>query len=347
MESKLNHSSIEAYSTAYTQKIASDFYRSNESITGNQIVELCNIRQINFLILKNLFQKWKKETEKLQSPYFDYNDQKVKEALQSFMNVLSQNISVKRNHFEPVLKKAVHETILLIFAPFEYFGREINNPERTKISLEDLQEISRYVKVNTYPLEALVDKFKNQNVNEMYNDEAYSSLNDISLEKKDNKKENFQESLDQFSQTLPLSLDIIFEIAEEKKVEEEIKNILVDKEVPEVKEKSSPTNFFNQHLTLNEKLNNKSKATIADLHQKKKIENIKKHISIYQRFMFINELFNGKVDEFDKAVETLDVCNNYQEALHVIDKNYMKQYKWNMEAEEVNEFLEILAKRYN
>jgi hypothetical protein len=173
-------------------------------------------------------------------------------------------------------------------------------------------------------------------------------LSDIFQENKAEGTEDHKEHLDLFSETLPLTMDMVYEKIIKEEIKEEVE-IPIKEEVKEEKETTSPSNFFNQHLTLNEKLNTntKTKATIADLHQKKKIENIKKHISIYQRFMFINELFNGKVDEFDKAVETLDVCSNYQEALHVVDKNYIGPYKWDMEAEEVNEFLEILAKRYN
>lgn len=346
MESKLNHSSIEAYSKSYADKIASEFYKSQEAINGRQIVELSNIRQINFLILKNLFEQWKKETEKLKSPYFNYNAPEVAEALNTFMNVLSQNIFIKRPQFEPLLNKAVHDTILLIFSPFEFFGKEINNPEKKKVSLEELQELSKYVKNNPEPLEALIALLKDRSLNEVYNDEGYKMLNDIFETNKKEVSEDYNEYLELFSKTLPLTKEMVFEEKVKEPVVEDLIPLPVNKEVPQEKEKAATTNFFNQ-LTLNEKLNANTKSTIADLHQKKKIQNIKKHISIYQRFMFINELFDGKVEEFDKAVETLDVCENYQEALHVIDQNYMSKYKWNMEAEEVNEFLEILAKRYN
>ncbi len=99
MESKLNHSSIDAYSREYAEIIASDFYTNQDVIQGRQIVELCEIRQVNFFVLKILFQKWKKETAKLESPYFDYTEKSVLDALSTFMNVLSQNISVKIEHF--------------------------------------------------------------------------------------------------------------------------------------------------------------------------------------------------------------------------------------------------------
>lgn len=347
MESKLNHSSIEAYSNEYAKRITSEFYKKHEEINGKQIVELSNIRQINFFILKTLFENWKKETEKLESPYFNYNDKEVSEALNSLMNVLSQNISIKKNHFEPLLIKAVHETILLIFSPFEYFGKEINNPEKTRVSLEELHEISRYIKVNNHFLEALITKFMDRKIQEVYNDEAYRMLREVFEENKEPTDEDYKIYLELFSEKLPLTRNMIFEETAPVKAIEDNGKTQSANSLKKEKVKPASTNFFNQQLTLNEKLNANTKSTIADLHQKKKIENIKKHISIYQRFMFINELFDGKVEEFDKAVTTLDECNNYEEALQVIDMNYMSKYNWNMEAEEVNEFLEILTKRYN
>ncbi|MDQ3395645.1 MAG: hypothetical protein M3512_16275 [Bacteroidota bacterium] len=348
MESKLNHSSIDAYSREYAEIIASDFFTNQDVIQGRQIVELCDIRQVNFFVLKVLFQKWKKETANLQSPYFDYSEKAVSDALVSFMNVLSQHISIKIDHFEPLLHKAVYDTIILIFSPFEYFSKEINNPEKSRVNLEDLLDLSRYTKINTDILEALIVKFKSKGLKEIYNDEAYNMLIDISENYKEKKTGEQKEYQDRFSEVLPLRTEMIYEVKMEKNIEGDSPVLKPSKEINGEAEKSAKINFFNQHLTLNEKLNTKSNnPTLADLHQKKKIENIKKHISIYQRFMFINELFNGKVDEFDQAVEILDVCDNFDEALEVLKKNYVNKYRWNMEAEEVNEFLDILSKRYN
>ncbi|CAN5135120.1 hypothetical protein BH23BAC1_BH23BAC1_00500 [soil metagenome] len=345
MESKLNHSSIESYSNAYTKKVASEFYKEHEEIKGKEIINLCKVKQINLLVIKNLFQKWKKETEKLQSPYFNYDDKEVVSALNSFMNVLSQNISIKRPHFEPLLKRAVYDTILLVFSPYDFYSKEINNPEKTRVSLDELKELSNYVKINSNLLDALIARFVNDDVEEVFNDEGFSLLNEIFEENKI-KPEDYKEYLEKFSETIPLSLDMIFMEAESENVDEDFNFLKSKKELKEEPLKNLNANFFKEHLTLNEKFNTNTKPTLADILQKKKIDNIKKNISINQRFMFINELFDGKVDEFNKAVDELEVCTDYDEALKLLNNKYHKKYKWEKESEEVNEFLGIVAKKF-
>lgn len=345
MESKLNHSSIESYSNAYTKKVASEFYREHDEIKGKEIVNLCKVKQINLLAIKNLFQKWKKETEKLQSPYFNYDDKEVVAALNSFMNVLSQNISIKRPHFEPLLKKAVHDTILLVFSPYDFYSKEINNPEKTRVSLDELKELANYVKINSSLLDALIARFVRDDVEEVFNDEGFSMLNEIFEEVK-TEPEDYKEYLEKFSETLPLSLDMIYIEAERENVDEDFKFLKPKKEVRDDPAKSLNANFFKEQLTLNEKFNTNTKPTLADTLQKRKFDNIKKNISINQRFMFINELFEGKIDAFNKAIDELESCHNHDEALNIIYNKYSKQYQWDQEAEEVYEFVGIVSKKF-
>jgi hypothetical protein len=345
MESKLNHSSIESYSNAYTKKVVSEFYREHDEIKGKEIVNLCKVKQINLLAIKNLFQKWKKETEKLQSPYFNYDDKEVVAALNSFMNVLSQNISIKRPHFEPLLKKAVHDTILLVFSPYDFYSKEINNPEKTRVSIDELKELSNYVKINSSLLDALIARFVSDDVEEVFNDEGFSMLNEIFEEVK-TEPEDYKEYLEKFSETIPLSLDMIYIEAERENVDEDFKFLKPKKEVREDPAKSLNANFFKEQLTLNEKFNTNTKPTLADTLQKRKIDNIKKNISINQRFMFINELFEGKVDAFNKAIDELESCHNHDEALKLIYNKYSKQYRWDQEDEEVIEFVGVVSKKF-
>src|SRR5690606_38002277 len=126
MDSKLNYPAIEAYSAAYAKKLTNSFFREEEFINGKQILELSNVPQVHLLVITNLFQKWKKESGTLQSPYFNYEAEEVKSALQRFMNVLSNNIAIKKANFEPLIKKSVTDALLLIFSPYDFFKKEIN-----------------------------------------------------------------------------------------------------------------------------------------------------------------------------------------------------------------------------
>ena len=354
MDNKLNFSSIEAYSTTYTKKLINDFFSMEETINGKQILALSNIPQVNLLVIKNLFQKWKKETGKLQSPYFNYDVDEVKEALQHFMNVLSNNITIKKSNFEPLLKKSVTDAIFLIFSPYVFYSKEINHPERSRISTDDLKDIGKYIKINKTLLDQLIARFKRDDIDEVFNDEGISIFNEI-YEETDLPNISLNDYLDQFSVVHPLSLEMIFEEAQDEASDEDFAKPLV-KDSDKQLEKHSKENqeivkninerFQKPQKTLHEQLLTHSSSTLADMHQKNRIESIRKHITLNQKFMFINELFGGKQEAYNEALDQLEACTSHKEALDLLKVNYIQRHSWDMEGEEASEFLEIIEKRF-
>lgn len=357
MENKLNHTTIENYSAAYSKKKVATFFDLEETINGKQILNLSNIPQLNLFIIKNLFQKWKKETNKLQSPYFNYDAAEVQQALKNFMNALSQNIAIKRNHFEPLLKKSVQDTILLIFSPYDFYSKEMNHPDRTRLSSNDLHEISKYVKVNRRLLDAIIARFESDEIDEVFNDEAFSILNEI-MEEVHAEVEDYSQYLQKFSEVVPLSVDMIYHEVVSESEDEDYRQLKIN-EIEQTNKASAPPventhasknlndKFFKEHKTLNDNLNIQSNMSLADIHQKKRIDSIKQHITLNQKFMFINELFAGNKDEFNSALDQLERCASYNEAMRFIKQEYMIKNQWNPEDDEVAEFLEVVAKRYN
>ncbi len=352
MENKINHASIDSYSTLYTKKISQEFFLNQEVIKGKQILDLCNIKQINLFVIKNLFQKWKKENEKLQSPFFNYDEPEVVTALNNFMNVLSQNIAIKRNYFEPLLKKAVLESILLIFAPYQYFSMEINNPEKTRVSLAELEEIRNYIKINPYLLQALIERFKADDIDEVFNDEGFSIFNEIADENSQT-LEAPDKYLEKFSLVSPLGISDIYLDAAQENEDEDFALLQPRFQVKEVKapkeeKKKMHENFFTNFSTLHDKLSPavRPKSTLAEMHSRKKIDSIRQNISINQKFMFIKELFNGNAEDFNKVIDSIESFNTYDMALRYLNDKYVIQNKWDMESEEVAEFLEIVIKRF-
>jgi hypothetical protein len=71
------------------------------------------------------------------------------------MSVLSKNISIDRRHFEPLLKKAVSQALLLVFDPYDFFAMIITG-QNNKLELASFKEEIRYLKVNKAPLEKML-----------------------------------------------------------------------------------------------------------------------------------------------------------------------------------------------
>lgn len=355
MDHKLNYSAIETYSIAYTKKVINGFFGMEETITGGQIISLTNMPQVNLLVIKNLLEKWNKETGKFRSPYFNYDAEEVKVALQHFMNVLSNNIQIKKSNFEPLLKKSVVDAILLIFSPYAFYSKEINNPERSRISIDNLKGIRKYIKVNDELLERLIARFQEDDIEEVFNDEGYSILNEI-IEEIDLPKIEWEEYLQSFSVTHPLSLQVIFQDADDDNTDEDFDKPLV-KHPEKIRTKEKDTHQEAKSLSLNEQFHKAQKTlheqlavhpslSLAELHQRR-IDSIKKHITLNQKFMFVNELFSGNNEAYNQALEMLEKCTDYEEAKAILNNECIGKYHWDMEGEAVEEFMEIIEKKFS
>lgn len=323
MESKLNYSFIQDYSNEYVQPITDDFFEKNEVISGQQLLNLCPVKQINLFVIKKLFDAWQQETQKLKSPYFDYDATEVKEALEAFMNTLSQHIAIPREHFKPLLEQAVSDTILLIFSPYDYYVRAYNASEKDTLMLDALKKDLRYIKINRPLLDALIRRFEDEQLTEVQGEEKTHLFNEV-FENLEDDPEDFDEYVQLFSETRPLYIEKLYSQTHHTQNGQH--------------EETRPT--------LNDQFSESNGDTLADLHQKKKIDSIRKHINVNQRYMFTKTLFGDNKEEFEKAVEDLDSYTSYVEAFNYLRKDFAGKYHWKMDSEEVIEFLEIVAKKY-
>src|SRR5690606_37234880 len=149
------------------------FFADKERISGQEILVFSDVQQINLFIIRDLFKAWKEETRKLKSPFFDYENAEVKEALETFMSVLSKNISVDQAHFAPLLKKAVSQTLLVIFNPYDYFSVIISGAN-SKIQVESFRDDLKYLRINKAPLEKLLQHFDEKKIKELSGNEAFA-----------------------------------------------------------------------------------------------------------------------------------------------------------------------------
>ena len=338
MDSKINYTYIETYSDSFSDKIING-YQENSTFGGEDLLKLTEIKPINFLVLKTLFQSWKSEIGKLKSPYFDYDNPEVQESLKSLMNTLSRHILIERHNLKILLKNAVHQSLLLIFSPYDYYLHELQENGKLKTSFEELQEILKYIKVNRRLWEIFLQELEKRNLKKLTVEQAVEIFNAV--------LENTEEQPDDFM-SLKAELDkvLVFDLGQmysEKKQIENQPSSSIGEPVNLETRKEEPI----YRPTLNDQFQKGEHSTLADLHAKQKITDIKKHISINQRFMFVNDLFGGSTAEFNQAVESLEKLDNYDTAMQFLIQNYQGKHQWDMDSEEVNEFIQILHKRYS
>ena len=334
MESNINHQLISSYSKSFTEQLISDFFKKKSNIKGEEILIFSEIKQINYFIVKILFEKWKSEFNTLKSPYFDYKSEKVQKAVNTFMNVLSKNILVSKEDFRLLLEEATYKTILLIFSPYEYYLQEINNPTYQQISINDLQAIQKYVKINGHLLQKYIDRLNSAGIQAVFIDEAVRIFDEVCETIKET-PEDFDTYQQEFSKVLVLDLNEVYSISEA--VTKENSEDDYNDETGNINEK-----FKTKNQTLLDTLSTEKKEAIIDIQEKKPLKGIKKSITINQRFMFEDDLFNGDKDEFEMVVNYLDNCSSNQEAMEFINENYVQKKNWDLKKEEVKEFFIVI-----
>ena len=82
--------------------------------------------------------------------------------------------------------------------------------------------------------------------------------------------------------------------------------------------------------------------SVASALSNKKVSELKKAISLGDRFRFQRELFSGNVDLMTQTLAHLDEIESYDAALEYLQQ----QFQWDYDAESVTDFLAILNRRF-
>jgi hypothetical protein len=368
MDEKISLKALEDYSDDYASKVTASFFSGKEKITGPQILKVCDIHQINLFIIRELLHVWKHENQKLRSPFFDYMAPAVAEALAKFQNILSNNISISKENFQPLLKKAVNKTLFLILDPYDFYSETLDNGTGGQLKIEDLKNEIKYVKINCTPLEKLLTNLDEKKLTSVSGNEAFALLDRI-LEEVNFTPEDIDEYVTKFSLITPLDVEKLYDkksvsqatppVKTEFPKTEPIKTepirvepvktgsikigpsinetvrVAQENKVEEKKLQAAPT------APLFDQLSKGSQSTLAEDFQKRK--KIKDTLTINQKFMFTKILFNGDFELFSDAVDRLDELDNLTQANSYINNNYPE---WNKDGEEYQEFIDIVEKRF-
>ncbi len=164
MTYKWNSTDVETYAKAFSSLICDEYFSNQKTISGGDILKITEIKQLNLLVIRNLFEKWQEESSRLQSPYFDFENAEVKTALASFMNTLSRFISVGRDKFEILLAKSTQDTLQLALEPKGYFDNLMRNLPEFKLTAEWITANKKYFQINKPVLDALENKLNGGSV---------------------------------------------------------------------------------------------------------------------------------------------------------------------------------------
>ncbi len=353
-ESRLNIEAIKSYSEIVSQQITDDFFKTKKSISGNEIVSLTQVKQINYFILKNLFTKWQSEVTRLESPFFDYKNDEVRKSMKQLMNVLSKNIVIEESNFKSILSESISETLFIILSPYDYYHKNIE--ESPSLTIKYLRSQAKYICINKHLYMLLLEALENEGDDSVLDNQLVNDKLDAIFKSTAEGPEDIDGYLTEFSKIQPLEAadffvdDITLTPTEEAKIDEIQNNLFQDfEEMDELAiEKSRQQlndRFANEQKTLNEKLATET-VDIATAHLEKKVDSIHKSISVNQRYLFVKELFDGKSDVFDNAIIEVNDCETFEDAVGLLVQNYARVYHWNMQSSEIKDLLKIIIKKF-
>ncbi len=364
---QLNPSELHQYSRTLARRLTDYYFIDHSFIEGKAILNFCDIKQVNLFLVKNLFEKWQGETSKLESPYFDFNHAAVKQALQQFMNILSQHIKIAREDFYPLLTESIRETLTVIVQPLSFFQHEIKKLAYQPPSHAKYKEISKYIIINKKIWTAFLDKIAH--LEELDKASANQSL-EISFEEQRDTIEPMQWALQNFSDMLHLDINKLLGQEENSSLLTESnaeKTIIMEDSPTVITEKTPPYQPPSETLvqkkfiqdddddednagtarTLNDAFKNQSQPTnLAERFRNAKVANLRSAISLNQKFQFINKLFDGDSFAFNEALDKLEKSQSYEEVRFLIHNEYGQRYAWDFGQEDTKSFMDLIERKF-
>lgn len=361
MNDKINLNYLENYAQAFSDKVCSEYFGTKKYMSGQEIIQLTPNSQVNFMIIKTLFEKWQEELEKLKSnPFFDYRDMAVASALKEFMNVLSRAIKIERAHFEPMMEVAVIDTVLLALDPMVYLWGEIEKAAPNSPA-EHLKASKKYIKWHGKLLGELLERGGQADADTFKNElsKAYERLQAELMPAK--------ELLGSLSQVLPIDWDALLPSTEElekkaNKVDSGISDepVIEDKEIEveetkiQEEEKVEAPVFESKEVSVSSAEGNIDPALAWAKFESEQsgllkgpIDSLEDGVAINQRFMFTKKLFDGNPDLMGHAFKSIDQCDSFVEAIDLINSRYLTELSWDKNSEEVHEFLHLIYRKFD
>ncbi len=313
MENKLISTELESYARNCARKQCLDYFGDTKIfIKGEEILHFCNIKQVNYFILKIIFQKWKEEIGLLKkSTFFDYDHQDVIQSIELLSNTLSNHILIKRDIFETFLSKSIEETLYLSLSPYNYFKNYFFSSDIQKVTMTELREKQKYLKINNAFFEEFVQKLDSYKIHTFFVSDIMGHLQESYYNHNSN-FDDFDTVVQDFSRILPLDLS----------------KIVTD---PKKKDTAAPT-----PLEIFESEKAEIQATVV---QNKNITPIK--LSLNQKIMFLKDVFKNDMGQMNNTMARLESAGNKDNALNILSYLHLDK-----ENESVIEFLELIEAKY-
>ncbi|HLT08523.1 MAG TPA: hypothetical protein VK014_13415 [Cyclobacteriaceae bacterium] len=357
MSNNIDLNYLESYSRLFTEKVCAEYFGTKKYMNGQEIIRLTPINQINLMIIKSLFGEWQEELEKLKNnPYFDYKDYAVKEALKEFMNVLSRAIKIERAHFEPLMRRAVQDTVLLAVDPVTFLSEEIEKAQAEEIG-QHFKDAKKYLKWRSSLVNIIAEK-AGRGASKGELQRALVAHYDYGKDQLE-PASSLLRSLDQIA---PLDYEQLTALEDTMESAAVTEVPQVDEQPQQAVETVPEERIMEQEVTPQEVTQHRpaqgAKAIDPALawakfeseeygYMKGSIGRLTESVALNQKFMFTKVLFDGNHDLMMHALKSVDEFDNFVDAIEFLNLHYVAELDWDIDSDEVAEFLQLIFRKFD
>ncbi|MFN8344605.1 MAG: hypothetical protein U0X91_06365 [Spirosomataceae bacterium] len=380
---KFNLSALNDYSRRFACQVCDDFFIHNASASGQHVLNLTAVPQINLFVISSLYDKWKADAEAFRSPFFDFDSNEVKEALKQFMNIVSRNISVKREALEPILTEATKNTLVLLMDPNSYFNEIFRNQPNFTVTADTVQQLRKYIRFNKLVPQAIAEGMAERSF--VYVNQAIE-WSEQAINQRASELDSIDQWIGVFSEKVPLEISALLKKLPKpepvKVPEPETNQSFFDTLLPEpeptpvvtsepeekkwtelappppppvsIPVASPPPATLNETVanngnggktSLNDTLRSEQ-SSMYDMYQKQPIASISQNIPLNQKFMFIHHLFGGSNSAYEAAIAELEQASDFSTAKGLVTYKFASQHQWDVTGDVVSDLLDIVKRRF-
>jgi ribosomal protein L12E/L44/L45/RPP1/RPP2 len=251
--------------------------------------------------------------------------------------LLSGNMSPEQTQHLVELCSELYEKLIVL--RFKAFSESSTPAEKMQAVLENVEPI----KIDTTPSPTPVELVNQVNlidaIKEVEQVVAQDSTKDVAQDA-NALQDVAQDSTKDVAQDASQEED---EDNEDEDNDEDIVFQLIPNDEPAIE---APKGEVKPMVSLNDtfKENASQQATIAKKLEGSPISDLKKNISLNQRFQFCKDLFKGNNQEYEVTLEKLNNTNR-DEAMRIL-QTLKDKYSWNPDSMAVKDFTDLVTRRY-
>lgn len=99
--------------------------------------------------------------------------------------------------------------------------------------------------------------------------------------------------------------------------------------------------------SLNDKLKREKVELATKLNESVSVRDLAKAIGINDKFLFINELFRGDRNMYERSIKTINDCSDSDEAAYWMERELKIKLGWQDDNDAVQQFYQLVKKRFS